>query len=850
MTPCTHHAPALDPKILKADTIKGPEEDGSLDLMNKQVLYASAVVASGLVWSVAGWAQSGSGTTKATKQVVQPAAKSSTKASAAKTVGVDYKAQNTVVNKYCLGCHNDTAKSGGLSMVGLDLAKIAQNADMGEKIVTKLRAGMMPPVGLPRPDAKTYDLLAGSIEHQLDLAAAAHPNLTAPGVHRLNRSEYANAVRDLTMVDVDPAALLPVDDAVFGFDNNAGALTSSPALVEAYVAAAAKISRAALGHGTDIQQKVYTAPSDYSQVNGMEGMMFGSRGGLKVTHFFPADGDYAFDFTLVRANAGGLVGQAAGEFLDMSLDGKRIRLYDIQKDTPQGGGTAADRHPTKVHVTAGPHVLETVFISKTAIPADDFNKHFERTSLTQGVQGFNFFTHVNSMSVAGPFDGKRAATSPSREKILTCKPASAADELPCAKKILTALASRAFRRPSNGSDLERLLNLYQAGRNDGDFEDGIERALQMVLADPEFVYRTEKVPANTKPGQPYRISELELASRLSFFLWSAPPDSELISLATQNKLRLGITAQVKRMLADPKAHAFTVNFAGQWLQLRNLSGFAPIGDLYPDFDDNLRQAFRQEAELFFESILKEDRNVVDFLDANYTFVNDRLARHYGIPNVYGSQFRRIQLPPEFDLRRGLLGKGAILTATSYANRTSPVQRGKWVLVNVFGMQPPPPPPNVPQLKSDTQTGPAKIVTMREQMELHRANPSCASCHKMMDPMGFAMENFDAIGQYRTMDGPNKLDFTGQLVDGGKFDGTAQLRQQLMRYSPRFVQALAERLMVYALSRGIEYSDIPVARKVVARAAAKGNRFSELILGIVESQPFQMNRAEASNLASR
>ncbi len=805
--------------------------------MKNRILYSATLFAAALFLTVALWADSGTG----------PAPGTASKAGAANGLTE----QKAVIAKYCQGCHNPKLKSGGLSLADLDLAKIGEHPEIGEKIVTKLRAGMMPPAGLPRPDAKTYDMLASSIEHRLDLAAAANPNLTAPGVHRLNRSEYANAVRDLTLVEIDPAALLPVDDAVFGFDNNAGALTSSPALVEAYVAAAAKISRAALGHGTDIQQKVYTAPSDYSQVYGMEGMMFGSRGGLKVTHFFPADGEYAFDFTLVRANAGGLVGQAAGEFLDMSLDGTRIRLYDLQKDTPQGGGTAADRHPTKVHVTAGPHVLETVFISKSAIPADDFNKHWERTSLTQGVQGFNFLTHVNSMSVSGPFDGKRAANSPSRDKILTCKPATAAEELPCAKKILGSLASRAYRRPSNGADLERLLNLYQAGRNDGDFEDGIERALQMVLSDPEFVYRAEKAPAGVKPGQVYRISELELASRLSFFLWSAPPDAELISLATQNKLHASLSAQVKRMLADPKAHQFTVNFAGQWLQLRNLSGFAPIGDIYPDFDDNLRQAFRQEAEMFFESILKEDRNVVDFLNADYTFVNDRLARHYGIPNVYGSQFRRIQLGPEFDLRRGLLGKGAILTATSYANRTSPVQRGKWILVNVFGMQPPPPPPNVPQLKSDTQTGPAKIVTMREQMTMHRAAPACASCHKMMDPMGFAMENFDAIGRYRTMDGTNKLDFTGQLVDGGKFDGTSELRQQLMRYSPRFVQSLTERLMVYALSRGIEPADIPVARGVVARAAAKGNRFSELILGIVESQPFQNNRAEAAEVrASR
>jgi hypothetical protein len=751
---------------------------------------------------------------------------------------------DAVVNKYCLGCHSDQMKAGGLSLAGVDLTKIAQKPELGEKLVTKLRAGMMPPVGMPRPDAKTYDQVAGMIERQLDRAATTQPNLTAPGAHRLNRAEYANAVWDLTGVAVDPAALLPVDDAVFGFDNNAGALTSSPALIEAYIAAAAKISRAALGHGTDFQQKVFTAPSDYSQVHPMEGMTFGSRGGMRVTYFFPADGDYAFDFTLIRALGGALVGKTAGEFLDMSLDGKRLRLYDLEKDTVNTGGPIADRHPTRAFVTAGPHVFEAAFVSRTATPATDFNKHWERTSLSLGAPGFNYVLEVNSVSIAGPLNGERAKSSPSRDKVLICKPADAKEELPCAKKILAALATRAFRRPSDGGDVERLLNLYQGGRNEGDFEDGVERALQMVLADPEFTYRTEKQPASAKAGQSYRIDELELASRLSFFLWSGPPDAELVALASQNKLRTNLTAQVKRLLADPKSHQFTVNFAGQWLQLRNLTGLTPTADLFPDFDDNLRQAFRQEAEMFFESILRDDRNVVEFLDADYTFVNDRLARHYGIPNVYGSQFRRIQLGPELELRRGLLGKGAILAATSYANRTSPVQRGKWILVNVFGMQPPPPPPNVPQLKSDTQIGPVKVVTMRNQMELHRTNPACASCHKMMDPMGFAMENYDAIGRYRTMDGPNKLDLTGELVDGGKFEGAAELRKQLMRYSPRFVQALTERLMVYALGRGIDYNDIPVARGIVAKAASKGNRFSELILGIVESQPFQMNRAEA------
>ncbi len=380
----------------------------------------------------------------------------------------------------------------------------------------------------------------------------------------------------------------------------------------------------------------------------MEGMTFGSRGGMRVTHFFPADGEYAFDFTLVRALGGALVGKTAGEFLDMSLDGKRLRLYDLEKETQNNGGPTSDRHPARAFVTAGPHVFEAAFVARTATPATDFYKHWERTSLALGVPGWNQVLEVNSVSVVGPLNGERAKSSPSRDKILICRPTGAKEELPCAKKIVAALASRAFRRPSNEGDAERLLSLYQAGRNDGDFEDGIERALQMVLSDPEFTYRTEKQPAGMKDGQAYKIDELELASRLSFFLWSGPPDPELITLATQKKLRTNLIPQVRRMLADPKSHQFTVNFAGQWLQLRNLTSLTPTGDLFPDFDDNLRQAFRQEAEMFFESILKEDRNLFEFLDADYTFVNDRLARHYGIPNIYGSEFRRIQLGPELD----------------------------------------------------------------------------------------------------------------------------------------------------------------------------------------------------------
>ncbi len=752
-----------------------------------------------------------------------------------------------MVDKYCAGCHNDKVKSGGFSLNGLDLAQIGGHAETGEKIVRKLRAGMMPPSGIPRPDAATYASLAGSLERQLDLAASAKPYFAPPGVHRLNRREYANSIRDLLAVEVDPATLLPVDDSSYGFDNMAGTLGSSPALVEAYVAAASKISRLAMGHELGTAQKTYLAPPDYSQNRRSEDLPFGTRGGLLVHHYFPADGEYSFDWTPVRANAGQLFGNTNGEQLEMTLDGERIHLYDVDKEVPRGGGAAADHHPVRVHVKAGMRTVGVAFIAMTHVPGDDLNKHFERTTLTQNLAGFTFSAHVNSLSITGPFDGKRPDHTASRDKILLCHPASAAEETTCAKTILSQLARQAFRRPVTERDRETLLSVYQSGRNDGDFEDGIERGLQMILSDPEFVYRTERVPAGVAPGQSYAVSEVELASRLSYFLWSSAPDNELLTLASQGKLRGAIDQQVKRMLADPRSSEFISNFGGQWLQLRNLQASSPVGDIFPDFDDNLRQAFRTETQMFFESIVREDRNVVDLLDADYTFVNERLAKHYGIPDIYGSQFRRVQLGPEFDMRRGLLGQGSILTLTSISDRTSPVERGKWVLLNVLGVIPPAPPPNVPQL---AQTGSEKITTLRQRMEMHRSNPACATCHKMFDPIGFAMENFDAIGRYRTSDAGEKLDLSGQLVDGTKFNGSSELRQVLLRYSPMFVQTMTERMFTYALGRGVEYYDMPVVRQVVREAAAKNNRFSALVLGVVKSQAFQRNQVAADTVVAR
>jgi hypothetical protein len=552
-----------------------------------------------------------------------------------------------------------------------------------------------------------------------------------------------------------------------------------------------------------------------------------------------------FDWKPVRTNAGGVFGTTAGELLELSIDGQRVKVWDADKDVPRGGGTDADHHEVRVAVKAGVRTVSLAFITTTDVPSVDLNRHWERTTLTQDVPGFTFAIHVNSMSIAGPFDAKRPDHTASRDRVLSCRPATSAEEIPCSKTILSALARKAYRRPVTDRDTETLLGFYQAGRNEGDFETGIERGIQMILSDPEFIYRTEPFPAGAKGGLAYRLSDLELASRLSYFLWSAAPDEELLKVATAGKLRAPgvLDREVRRMLSDPRSSELVSNFGGQWLQIRNLAATSPVGDLFPDFDDNLRQAFKTETDLFFESIVQEDRNVLDLLDADYTFLNERLARHYGIPNVYGSQFRRVHLGPEFDMRRGLLGQGSILALTSNADRTSPVQRGKWVMLNILGVVPPDPPPNVKiELKSDAGNG--EVPTIREQMEQHRANPVCASCHKMMDPIGFALESFDAIGRYRTTEHGRTLDLSGQLVDGQKFVGPSELHQALLRYSRQFIQTMTERLLSYSLGRGVESTDMPTVRHIVREEAESNNRFSSMVLGIVKSQVFQMNQAPA------
>ena len=740
---------------------------------------------------------------------------------------------------YCTECHNFEDYSGGLDLEGFDFSAIGSQAEVGEKLIRKLNAGVMPPPGKPRPDAEELNVLVSSIANTLDAAWESSPTLVPPGAHRMNRQEYANAIRDLLDMEIDTSTMLPVDDTSFGFDNMAGSLNSSPALIEAYVAAAAKISRLALGHDLEATRKEYHAPPDYSQNRHIPGLPFGSRGGMLVEHQFPADGEYTFNWTPVRSNAGGMFGEGDGEQLELSIDGVQIKVWDVANENPRN--MTDERYAVTVPVTAGLHKVGLSFTARTHMPSNDFNRKFERTTLTQDVVGFTFAPHVNAISITGPFDAQRPEKTASRDRVFSCYPANSDEELTCATEILGALGTQAYRRPVNNDDLQLLLQFFEAGRTDGDFETGIQLALQLILSDPEFIYRTEIEPANGA-GQYYAVSDLELASRLSFFLWSSAPDAELLQIASEGRLREGnmLEQQVQRMLADERSSALVNNFAAQWLQLRNLQSASPVADLFPDFDDNLRQAFRIETELLFESIMREDRDVVELLDADYTFVNERLARHYGIPDVYGSNFRRIELGSEFDNRRGLLGKGSVLTVSSVADRTSPVLRGKWVLLNILGVVPPDPPPNVPALEVSDNPA-AGPQTMRDRMTQHRKNPSCSSCHMMMDPIGFALDSFDRIGRFRTTENGRLLDTTGELVDGQIFDGPSELREALMHYSPQFVQTMAERMLTYALGRGVVYYDMPVVRQIVRKAGEQDNRFSALIMAVVESQPFQMNQ---------
>jgi hypothetical protein len=746
------------------------------------------------------------------------------------------------VGKYCATCHSRQLQTGGLILEGMDFARVPASAEIWENALLKLRGGIMPPPNAPRPDHAASDGFAAWIEAQLEKGYFAKPNPGRVGLHRLNRAEYGNAIRDLLALEVDASDLLPADDSNFGFDNIADALSVSPVLLERYLTAAWKIAALAVGD-PDISPATTTfrVRPDTSQDRHVEGLPLGTRGGLLARYNFPLDGEYRFKVRLWGNTVATIRGLELPHQVEITVDGRRIRSATIggQEDADQGNvnPTAsaeeiARRLEVQAPVKAGPHSVGVAFLLKSSGPSVDLIQPYQREKLdpinTSGIP------EVDYLSISGPFHPTGPGDTPSRRQIFVCRPAAGADEVPCARRILSRLARLAYRRPATSSDMERLLSYYQRGRNNGgSFEAGVENALAFILVNPAFLFRGETDPAGTAAGATYRISDLELASRLSFFLWSSIPDEALLSQAAQGKLRTPavLEQQVRRMLADRRADALLTNFLGQWLYLRNLRGIVPDQQVFPDFDDNLRQAMLRETELFVGNIMRQDRSVVEMVTADYTFLNERLAKHYGVPGVYGNQFRKVTMSDQ--ARHGLLGQGSVLTVTSYPNRTSPVLRGKWILTNILGTPPPPPPPNAPPL-DEVATG-----SMRERLEQHRSNPACNGCHRPMDPLGYALENFDAIGHWRERDGGSAVDPSGALPDGARLDGPAALRRAIGARPEQFARTVAQMMLTYALGRGLEYYDLPVVRRIARDAARQDYRFSAMVLGIVSSPPFQM-----------
>lgn len=753
-------------------------------------------------------------------------------------------ARQALAARYCAGCHNDRLKTGGMTLSALDFAHVERNPDLAENIIRKVRAGMMPPAGLPRPDAAQMKSFAASLENSIDAAAALHPNPGRPALHRLNRVEYANSIHDLLDLTIDPAALLPTDDMSHGFDNMADVLTVTPTLMDSYIRAAGKISREAVGDpNADPTMTTYRIPRVISQMRHVDGTPFGTRGGISIVHNFPADGEYTFKMLFYASLDGPLFGrnQGKGQQIEISVNGERVALLDID---PQMKSTDDLRTPP-IRIKAGPQRVAAAFIQKFDGPLEDDVMPIELSLAdlnNAAFPGVTSLPHLSDLSIVGPFNVTGVSDTPSRKRIFVCHPSGNEDALPCAKKIIARLARQAYRRPVNDNDIEELLAFYQQGLNKGGFDLGITTALQAIVSSPEFVFRFERTPPGVAPGANYRISDLELASRLSYSLWSTAPDDTLLTIASQGRLKepSELEKQVRRMLADPKAEALSTNFAAEWLHLQNLNGVQPDAFLFPNFDKNLALSMKRETELLFESIMREDRSPIDLLTANYTYVDELLAKHYGIPNVLGSRFRRVTLTDEN--RMGLLGQGSILTMTSISNRTSPVARGKYVMEVLLGTPPPAPPPNVPPLKEASAD--SKPMSVREKMEEHRKQEPCASCHKMMDPIGFSLEPFDAVGVWRTKDSGFPVDASGQMFDGAKLNGPASLRQAILNHSDSYLGTFTESLLAYGMGRVLETSDMPTVRAIVRNAARNGNRFSAYVMGVVKSPQFEMRKAEA------
>ena len=754
-----------------------------------------------------------------------------------------------IVDRYCLNCHNEIDFAADLAFDAVDVNNVGTHAGTWEKVVRKLRVRAMPPrtADTPRPTEDEYTALLAYLETRLDAHAAAHPDPGRPETfHRLNRTEYQNAIRDLLGLEIDATSMLPGDNASHGFDNvNVGEL--SPTLLDQYIAAARKVSRLAVG--TPVRTPgahSVVLPLDLTQNDHVdEALPFGTRGGTTFRHVFPQDGEYLFQIRLTRDRDDRIEGLNEPQQIELTLDGERLQLFSLAAATRQQTESAAyaDKEGDldaalkgTFRVSAGPHTVAAAFIKKASALSEAARQPFYAD-----YNGRNQAA-IFSIAVAGPFDPAGAGDTPSRRRIFSCRPDGAEKEAACARTIMANLARRAYRRPVTSEEVDDLLAFYTQGRGDGsDFEHGIELALRALLVSPNFLFRIERDPPGVAPNTVYRLSDLELASRLSFFLWSSIPDEQLLEAAVRGTLKQPqvLERQVRRMLADQRSDALVSNFAGQWLHLRNLSASMPDPRLFPDFDDNLRRAFRRETELFFDSIKKEDRSVLDLLRANYTFLNERLAKHYGIPNVYGSHFRRVTLPGDSP-RAGLLGHASILTVTSYGDRTSPVLRGKWILENLLGLTPPPPPPDIPPLKDKTSGG--KVLTVRQRLAAHREDPACAGCHNLMDPIGLSTENFDAVGRWRTREEGHPIDASGGLPDGAGFTGIDGLRSALLARPELFVSTTTEKLLTYATGRGLEAHDASHVRAITRDARATGYRFSSLILGVVNSAPFQMRRA--------
>ncbi len=794
--------------------------------------------------------------------------------------------------RYCATCHSAQIHTAGLTLDPAAVTHVQTSAEQWEKVVRKLRSNSMPPPGAPRPDQATYDSVAGYLEMELDRAAAAKPSAgKLPPLHRLSRTEYQNAVRDLLALgplpeEMDYSLLLPQDNASSGFDNLADLLFISPTAMESYLGAAEKISRLAVGDPAIPEMvNIYRMPDEQQQTSRVEELPFGTRGGLAIHSQFPLDGEYVVKVVFVGASS-------EVQKLEITVDGERVQLATI--GAGQGGGragrggkpgavaagqgsgpgrrsggaaanaadqggqgadaTAADdgvpdylhggraaltgrKLEVRIAVKAGPRVIGVAFIERDEVRDEEVLRPRMRSTGPE--------LAIETLTISGPYNGKRPGDTPSRQRIFVCRPVTASDEEPCAQRILLALQRRAYRRPVAVADAQTLMPFYKAGRAEGGFDLGIQRAIQRLLVSPQFLFRIERDPPGAAPGTSHPVSDLELASRLSFFLWSSIPDDELLDVASQGKLRQPavLEQQVRRMLADPRSESLVTNFAEQWLYLRDLDAKKPNEMLFADFDESLRDAFRRETDLFLDSVLRSNRSVLELLSANYTFVNERLAKHYGIPNVHGSEFRRVTFPPGSP-RGGLLGQGSILTITAYPNRTSPVNRGKWMLENLLSAPPPPKPPDIPALKTEAHdTG--KPLTMRDAMIQHRADPACAGCHSRMDPIGFAMENFDAVGRWRDHDGDNPIDNSGVFPGGEKFEGVAGLKTVLLSQPEQFVSTVSEKLLMYAIGRNVQYFDEPAVRAIMQEGARDNYTFASLVRGVVQSVPFQMRETQAT-----